>query len=312
MGFSFSDFAAALKGGARLSADDVLAVRRSVWPDGKVSDAEAESLFALNRLAADPAPEWSDFFVEALCDYVVNAKPPRGYVDEANAAWLIDQVDRDGGPITATELDLVVKLLESALNCPAALKAWALAQIEAAVLTGEGPTRRNGPVRPGVVDAAEAKLLRRIVFAAGGDGALGVSQDEAELLWRLKDACRDADNAPEWKTLFVQAVGNHLMAYNSYKPLERGEAARLEAFVNDHRSNLLGFFSRMREARPVSAARDLFGGEAPKVDHEAAVDAARAISPSENDWLQGHVQADGARDPYEEALLAFVAEESGR
>ena len=175
-----------------------------------------------------------------------------------------------------------------------------LARIEEAVL------------RDGRVDAHEAELLRRIIFAAGGDGALAVSQDEAELLWRLKDACRDADNAPEWKTLFVQGVGNHLMAYNSYKPLERGEAARLEAFMDDHRSSVLGFFARMRGANPVSEARELLAGEAPKVDHDAAVDEARAITGNENDWLQAHVEADGVRDPYEEALLAFVAEESGR
>ena len=50
MSFSYSDFAAALKAGARISAEDVLAVRRWVWPDGSVSDDEAEALFELNRL----------------------------------------------------------------------------------------------------------------------------------------------------------------------------------------------------------------------------------------------------------------------
>ena len=313
MSFSFSDFAAALKAGARLSADDVLAVRRAIWPDGKVSDAEAEAVFELNRLACDPAPEWGDFLIEAMTDYVVNARAPRGYVDEANAAWLIDQVDRGGGLVTALELELVVKLLESALNCPASLKAWALRQIEQSVLNGEGPTRRDGPVRPGVVDEAEVKLLRRIVFAAGGDGALVVSQDEAELLWRLKDACLHADNAPGWKTLFVQAVGNHLMAYPSYTPLERGAAARLEAFVADHRSSVLGFFARMRQADPAGEARRLLAErDRPAPDHDAAVAAAEAITPSEGQWLQSHIDADGARDDYEEALLAFVAGESGQ
>jgi hypothetical protein len=112
--------------------------------------------------------------------------------------------------------------------------------------------------------------------------------------------------------LFVQGVGNYLMAYSSYKPLERAEAARLEAFVKDESSSVLGFFGRMREANPVNAARGFFGGDQPaKVDHEAAAQAARAISPSENDWLQSRIQADGVRDPYEVALLAFVAEESG-
>ncbi|HVQ07154.1 MAG TPA: hypothetical protein VMS43_01840 [Allosphingosinicella sp.] len=300
MSFSFTDFAAALKAGVRLSAEDVLAVRRSVWPDGRISDDEARALFEVNRLAADPAPEWAEFFLEAVCDHVVNGKEPKGYIDLANAAWLVEEIERGGGPVSGLELALVVRVIERALNGPAELKSWVLARIAEAVL------------RDGRVDGQEAGLLRRTIFASGGDGALAVSRDEAELLWRLKDACRDADNAPEWKTLFVQGVGNHLMAYNSYQPLERGEAARLEAFMDDRRSSVLGFFARMRGANPLGEARQLLAGEAPKVDHEAAVAAARAISGDENDWLQAHVDADGVRDPYEEALLAFVAGESSR
>jgi hypothetical protein len=300
MSFSYSDFAASLEAGARISAEDVLAVRRWVWPDGVVSDAEAEAVFALNRLARDSGPEWADFLIEAMTEYVVNAKPPRGYVDDANAAWLIDEIERDGAPITAVELALVVKLLESALNAPFSLKAWALRQIEQSVL------------EDGKVGAEEAGLLRRILFAAGGDGALRISEDEAELLWRLKDSSVNADNAPEWKTLFVQAVGNHLMAFSSYAPLERGEAARLEAFVNDRRTSVLGFLGRMRSASPADGVRALREKEQSAAAHDAEVEAARAVTQGENDWLQGHVDADGARDAYEEALLAFVAEESGR
>lgn len=300
MSFSFNDFTAALKAGAPLSAEDVLAVRREVWPDGRVSDDEARALFEIDRLAADPAPEWADFFLEAVCDHVVNGKEPKGYIDLPNAAWLVEEIERGGQPPSGLELELAVRVIERALNGPAELKSWVLARIEEAVL------------RDGRVDAREAGLLRRTVFAAGGDGALAVSKDEAELLWRLKDSCREADNAPEWKTLFVQGVGNHLMAYNSYKPLERGEAARLEAFMDDRSSSVLGFFTRMRGANPIGEARELLAGDAPKADHEAAVDEARAVSGSEKDWLQGHVDADGVRDPYEEALLAFVAEESGR
>ena len=302
MSFSFSDFAAALKAGARISADDVLAVRRWVWPDGAVSDAEAEAVFELNRLARDPAPEWADFFIEAMIDHVVNGRAPHGYVDDSRAGWLIGQVDRDGVAVGAAELELVVKVLEKALNCPAPLKAWALRQIESAVLGGDGP----------VIDEAEVTLLRRIVFAGGGDGALVVSRDEAEMLWRLKDACLHADNAAGWKTLFVQAVGNHLMAYSSYRPLDRADAERLEAFVGDHESNVLGFFARMRAANPAQAARTWLGGAKPPVDHDAAAAAARAVTPDEDRWLQARILADGARDPLEEALLAFVAEESGR
>jgi hypothetical protein len=311
MGFSFSDFEAALKAGTRISADDVLALRREVWPDGAVSDAEASALFALDRAATEAGPEWSDFFVEAMTEYVVNQRAPRGYVDEAAAAWLIAELERDGNPAKASDLALVVKVLESALNCPEALKAWALGRIEAAVLTGEGPTRA-GPARPNLIDEAEVALLRRIIFAAGGGSACTVGKDEAEMLWRLKDACLASDNAPGWKSLFVQAVGNHLMAYNGYRPLERGEAARLEAFVDDHRSSVLGFFARMGRAGPVEGARDLLhpDREPSAADHDAAVHAAAAITGTEQAWLDAHVDADQRRDPYEEALLAFIAEES--
>lgn len=296
MSFSFSDFAAALRAGAAISAEDVLAVRRCVWPDGAVSAEEAEALFALNRSAGDRAREWDDFFAEAMTDYVVNQTAPRGYVDEARAAWLIGQIDRDGAPIDAAGVALVVKIVETALHCPQSLKSWALGRIEAAVLSG------------GVIDEAEVGLLRRLVFAAGGEGALAVGADEAELLWRLKNATLGADNAPGWKTLFVQAVGNHLMAYSSYRPLEPDEAARLDAFVADHRANVLGFFARMARSNPRAA----FVRGAPPVDHDAAVAAANEVTPAEAQWLKAHVEADGLRDPLEEALLAFVAEESGR
>jgi hypothetical protein len=217
MSFSFSDFSSALEAGAAISPEDVLAVRRAVWPDGVVARSEAETIFELHRRARRPGAEWGDFFIEAICDHVLNATEPRSYVDDDSAAWLIGQIGRDGEAIDPVELELVVRILESALNAPASLKARALAEVERCVLHGQGATRRDGDVRPGVVDEAEVKLMRRIVFAAGGDGALVVSEAEAEMLWRIKDATLGAANAPGWQTLFVQAVGNHLMAWSSYR-----------------------------------------------------------------------------------------------
>jgi hypothetical protein len=301
MTFSFPDLARALKDGAAISADDVLAVRRQVWPDGSISQEEAEALFEINRLSGDSDPAWRDFFLEAICDHLLNSRPPRDYVDEASAAWLIGRIDRGDDAADAVELELVVRLLERALNAPPALKAWALRQTEAAVLDD------------GRVGEDEAKTLRRILFAAGGDGAAVVSQAEAEALWRIKDATLGADNAPAWKTLFVQAVGNHLMAFSSYRPLERDEARRLDAWAADHRSSVLGFIGRMRpDSNVAEALRAAFPKQVSAAEHEAAVDAARAVTSEEKGWLDGHVEADGARDPYEEALLGFVAEESAR
>ena len=68
---------------------------------------------------------------------------PRGYVSEENAAWLIARIDHDGRVDTLSELELLVKVLETALNAPASLKDYALRQIEDAVLSGTGPPARR-------------------------------------------------------------------------------------------------------------------------------------------------------------------------
>lgn len=310
MTFSFSDFTASLEAGAAISAEDVLAIRRAVWPDGVVARAEAETLFELHRAARGAGPEWRAFFIEAITDFVVNGTEPRGYVDDEISAWLIGQLDGDGRTVGEVELELVVKIVEKALNAPAALKTWALARIERCVLSGEGPTRQSGEPRPGVVDEAEVKLMRRLVFAAGGDGAAVVSREEAEMLWRIKDSTLGAANAPEWKTLFVQAVGNHLMAYFSYRPLERGEASRLEAFMNDRRTSVAGFLARLGRPDFGGAVRALREEEGSADDHRAAVAAAAAITPTENLWLRTAAGRDGKQDELEEALLRFIDEES--
>lgn len=124
------------------------------------------------------------------------------------------------------------------------LRSYALAQIEQAVLTGEGPTRKSGALEKGHVSKAEAGLLRRLLFASGSDRPAGVSQAEAEALFRIKDASLGGDNAPEWKQLFVQGVGNYIAGFTSGEALSRDRAAELEAFMNDRRSSTGGFLAR--------------------------------------------------------------------
>jgi hypothetical protein len=59
------------------------------------------------------------------------------------------------------------------------------------------------------------------------------------------------------------------------------------------------------------AVREVFGRKKDGPDHDKAVAAAEAVSPVEKAWLDGQIQADGERDPLEQALIDFIAEESG-
>lgn len=308
MTLHFADIARQAAADGAISAEEILALRRSGWVDGVLRPEEAEALFALNDALAEPTAEWSDFFVEAVGEFVVNGAAPRGYVSEDNAIWLIARIDRDGALHGLTELELLVRVLERGCNVPDALKAYVLEQLEQAVLTGRGPTR-HGELSPGHVNAAEAAILRRVLFAPAGDGPARVSCAEAELLFRLKDATLGAANALEWKQMFVQGVASYLEGVASRTAqLSRERAAELEAFVADDRTGVTGFLGRMAKSAP-GAFSAVFGRQQPARDRLAELRAAEEVTADERQWLDAHVGADGEIDAYEQALIAFLAAE---
>ena len=55
-------------------------------------------------------------------------------------------------------------------------------------------------------------ILRRIVYAFGGNGAVAMAKSEAEVLFDLNDATAGADNDPSWNDLFVKAIASYVMA----------------------------------------------------------------------------------------------------
>lgn len=314
MSMHFRELASKVAADGAITADEVLSLRREGWGDGRIVPDEAEALFAINDAIAAPSIEWSDFFVEALGEFIVQQVEPKGYVSQAQADWLIGRIDRDGKVESLTELELLVRLSERALSVPQNLRDYALSQIEQAVLTGEGATRKGGLLEKGHVSKAEADLLRRLVFASGSDRPAGVALAEAEALFRIKDASLGGDNAPEWKLLFVQGVGNYIAGFTSGEALSRERAAELEAFMNDRRSSTGGFLSRLGK----SFLRDnLFDSAAQVIEREkpsdldARVARARDVDQGEETWLEGRIDADGKIDEYEAALLAFLEEESG-
>jgi hypothetical protein len=302
----------AFANGKPVSAQQLRELRGEVWSSGSVSAAEAEKLMQMNRTVA-PSTEWTDFFVEAICEFLLSQGEPRGYVTEDEATWLLRHVNRDGRVETPSELELIVKLLEHAEYAPASLRRFALNAIEQTVLTGEGPTRSGAPVAARV-DDSEVSLIRRLIFAPAGDGPASVSQAEAEMLFRIKDATLGKDNSPEWKKLFVQGVANHLMAHQSYVPPSSEDEMWLEA---PHKSDPFGHvLSKL--GRDLPSGREfhdaVFGPNEDKAsaefEREVAADA--KVTHEESDWLKSLFGKDGASDEYERALLDFLAEERTR
>ena len=313
MSMQFRGLAEQAMADGAITADEIFSLRQDGWANAAIDADEADAIFVLNDHLSDPTNEWSDFFVEAISEFIVHQVEPKGYVSEDQAEWLIERIDRDSGVESLTELELLVKVLEKATNVPDRLKAYALDQIERAVLTGDGPARDGGMLDKGCITDAETRLLRRMVFAGGGDRPVGVSQREADVLFRVKDATLGANNSPEWKRLFVQGVGNYLQGFGGQEQLSRERAAELEEFMNKSAPSIGGFFGRMFDSIANSGVGDGFAAlradSAPPqhIEREAA-DAAE-VTPAEHSWLQAHLDADDQLDELEKALLDFLAEE---
>jgi hypothetical protein len=297
----------------RITAEELLSLRREGWGDGIMTRAEAEALFAVNNALNERTPEWCDFFVEAIGEFVLNGTPPRLQCSLEEAEWLIGQIDHDGVVESMVELETMVRILERAENTPDRLKNYVLDVVEREVLTGTGPTRCGGALAATHISAAECRIIRRVIFASGGHGPAAVTRWDAEMLFRLKDATLAEENAAEWDDLFIDGVANFLKGFvlpNAQVSHERKR--ELEAFVADSSVNVGRFMGRV--AREVPQVMNHFGRvfgkkQAGCTDFEALAAAGEVVTDYESEWLEKMVAADGEVDELESRLIARLAAE---
>ena len=295
---------------------DVMMLREAVWTDESIAEPVVDALFTLNDTLSSHSTVWTDFFIEAIEYYLVDQCVPQGFVDDTCADWLQARVDKNGRVASLTELELLVAIIERAESAPEDLRQYAIAQIENVIVNGEGPTRTDGVIRPNCVDAVEVELLRRLIFAGGGEGAMIVDTQEADLLFRIKDATLEGDNASGWLRLFVQGVGNHLIAHSDYRPLSREEALDFQEFMDDNVPSLARFFGRMlpRDKIGYGTIAEIFKTLFPKAEDRfakrLALDNSHLITSEEAGWLKTHIAADSETDAYEKALLTFILDEA--
>lgn len=311
MSFEFAEIARHAAADRAISAEEILALRSAGWADGKMTREEAEIIFATQHAIEKPSREWSDFFVEAIQNFVLNGNEPRGFASHEEALWLIGQVEADGRVCSMTELELLTRIIERAQNVPETLKAYVLGVIEREVLEGTGPTRCGGELSDRRVSAAECRILRRVIFGQASDRPAAVSRREAEMLFRIKDAVAGADNAPEFKRLFVQGVGNYLMGFaQGTAQLSRERQLELEAFIADNKVRLGHFMGRMAKQAPNAFAM-VFGKTDTSPGRQEQVAAAAEVTGAEKDWLERQIAQSGEVDEYDQALMEFIAEETG-
>lgn len=303
-----------------ITAEHVRRVRGVVYPDMHVDKNEAEHLFALDEAAATRDPAWIALFCEALVDLLVKQERPQGHVDEAKADWLTARIAADGAVKTETELEALVKVLEAAERVPQSLVVFALDQVRRAVVDGAGPLAGGGALERGRVTEAEAELVRRVLYAYGGQGAASITKAEAEILFDINDASEGAANHPAWTDVFVKALANFLMAASGYQAPSREVALARQEWWEAETDGVAGMFARMGDAVASKGLRGIIeayrtpGYRQLAAERNAAFEAASAaaepVTGEEAQWLAARMNRDGKLGEAERALLRFLREEN--
>jgi hypothetical protein len=297
----------------KITAEDVQKLRHQVFWKGVVTSKDAEMVFDLNdRLGETSDTAWPLFFVEALVDYVVMQAEPTGYISVANADWLIARISRSGHVDSACELELLVKALERAKLSPVGLVTFALQQVKTGVLEGDGYIGESRKLEPGTIGEAEVDLVRRILYAFGGDGNIAVTQQEAAVLFDLNDATSEVDNHPAWSDLFVKALANFLMAASGYEVPARQEALRREAWLDAPTTGAGGFMSQMLagslDAIWGAYRQGSIDGE-PQRDADTSgltIDFVPRVTAEQARWAAGRIGQNGQLHENEAALINFL------
>lgn len=314
-----NDLVSSLIARGSITEDDVLALRRTVFRDGVIDAREADMVFVLDRDCRDKAPGWTAFFCEALTDYIVWRREPRGYVDEATADMLMQRIVEDGRIHGPTELALLVNVVHRAEKVPPALRVFILEAVRDSVLAGTDPVYGKDR-RPGVIVPVDVEIVSKVVYAAASPGGFTITEREAALLFALNDATVDADNAPAWQDLFVKGVANYLMFPRGAPLVPSAATVSRRASEAEAGADVRGFLSRFGQAfgrGDVSfgdawRALDPFGRAAAREMQER--DAARkaeaamreSIDQAEASWLGARIAADGVLHENERALLVFI------
>ena len=303
----------------KVSADDVLQLRRTMFQDGLIDRREAEQVFAIDAACTHKDPDWAEFFVTALTDHVVWKVEPKKYVSDEKADFLISHILRDGKVDSETELELLINVVHWSVSCPPPLALLAMRAIRDSVLQPE--TAAYGSNRPpSVISPADVALIRKVIYAAGSPGGYTVTREEAELILALDAATRDTERPESWDDLFVKAIANYVMFPGAPPHVPTAEEELRRERWLDERRGIGGFFKDMGSSLtqfqfPLEDAKreaDLFGTYAKQDELEkerarlASAMSRESIDAAEAQWLLANIGTSGPLAANEKALLEFI------
>ena len=308
---------------------DVQRLRQAYHEDGVISREEAAALFQLNDACPVQDACWSDSFIELLVEHVVHQSAPEGYVTAEKADWLITKIAPKGRIESKIKLELLISVIDHSRWTPERLVCLALEQVRLAVVEGNGPLRDGRSLVPGAVSDGEVELLRRILYAFGGDGSVAISRAEAEILCAIDAATSSGDNAAGWRDLYVKAMSNCALAASGYavptREMALTQAMTVERARDDRSARLADRIpaDEVLAEVPVASEGPTRAGLLARYRYQSNEEKALArlerqrveiitgdrVSEVEPQWLAERIGRNGQMTPNETALIGFLRAE---
>lgn len=279
----------------QISSDEALRLRKAIFPDGVVSRQEADVLLSLAERVSDADPAWSQAFVEAIVDHVLQAGVYPGHVDAESTAWLA----RSFAEADRTGVETLLKIAERAESAPDDLMAFMRARVFD--LVAGQPVSADG-----------VELVRRAAYASGGAGGVAVNEAEVRWLFAVDAACDGFANDPAWQDVFVKVALCHVVGRSAPKALEHDAlvartartprpvtaASLLSRFTE---GGVSGFFAKLREPGFYQGVEDRYAEANVAAETDARFTAVEAAA------MLGLSDEDGKRTANETALLTALA-----
>lgn len=190
--------ACVVAGKHRLTAEDIVLLRKHSFPEGIRTSDDVVVMLALNNSCPEKCAEWNAFFVEQLAGFIVQYTYPQGSLDEINVAWIMRMFTTDGVVNSALELEAILHIMEISADVPGELRALALNQLRLAITDGIGGYKLSRAIDRKGITRQDVDFTMRIFRSIAEGGIIPVSQAEYEVLQRIDRATIPGANHPHW------------------------------------------------------------------------------------------------------------------
>ena len=178
--------------------------------EDRVTQAEAQALFAIEFSSVIKHPSWKGFFIDAIAEHAIHDTAPHGYLTALKADWLLRHVAPEGRILSRNAFELLTALMGLARWVPERLVSALLDEVYCAVAISDGPLRTER-MPPGTITEHDSEIVRQILYTAASCGQGGITRVEAEGLLAIDAIVATSAPVAGWTELLAKAIGDAML-----------------------------------------------------------------------------------------------------